>query len=394
MPEWYPKERLGDLPAEAARRWGAREALVLRWQRVGPTANYDREVDRVAKGLIALGVEEGRARRALDEQPVGVALSHLRHRQGSAPCWCRSTPATAPTTWPTPCASPTAAPGSASTAPAPSTTRPCWRTCCRNSRRRTRARPPLRASRSLRRRGRRRARAMCPARWAGRRCSPDGEAVSDAALAARARRRSIPTQPAMIGYTSGTTGHPKGVLHNHVMIRNMRERANRIGLTFEDVIVNPLPLFHMYGFSEAGLIAVIAGCQARAAGPLRRRGVHAAGRGREAAPSPTASTPTTRNTSTRWRGRRATSPPCDFGTFPSGMTSSARIARRVQTEMAPSLHRLGHDRDLHLRHHVLRHLDARAALGCLGLSRARLRHQGRGPRDRARWSPPAKKASS
>ena len=28
MADWYPKERLGDLPAEAARRWGAREALV------------------------------------------------------------------------------------------------------------------------------------------------------------------------------------------------------------------------------------------------------------------------------------------------------------------------------------------------------------------------------
>ena len=136
----------------------------------------------------------------------------------------------------------------------------------------------------------------------------DGQEVSDAeALAARARAVD-PDAPVMIGYTSGTTGHPKGVLHTHVMIRNLRERANRIGLTFEDVIVNPLPLFHMYGFSEAGLITVIAGCQARAAGPLRRRRVHAPCRGREAAPSPTVSTPTTRSISIPWHGRHATSP--------------------------------------------------------------------------------------
>ena len=58
MAEWYPKERLGDLPAEAARRWGAREALVCdgaRWT----YRDFDREVDRVAKGLMALGVEKG-----------------------------------------------------------------------------------------------------------------------------------------------------------------------------------------------------------------------------------------------------------------------------------------------------------------------------------------------
>lgn len=58
MGEWYPKERLGDLPAAAARRWGAREALVHEGKRWSYGA-FDREVDRTAKGLIALGVEKG-----------------------------------------------------------------------------------------------------------------------------------------------------------------------------------------------------------------------------------------------------------------------------------------------------------------------------------------------
>ena len=54
----YFSRRIGDLPAEAARRWGSREAVVhgdRRWTHVG----FAVEVDRVAKGLIAIGVEPG-----------------------------------------------------------------------------------------------------------------------------------------------------------------------------------------------------------------------------------------------------------------------------------------------------------------------------------------------
>ena len=139
----------------------------------------------------------------------------------------------------------------------------------------------------------------------------------------------------MIGYTSGTTGHPKGVLHTHVMIRNLRERANRIGLTFEDVIVNPLPLFHMYGFSEAGLIAVIAGAKHVL---LDRFDADACMRLVEAEKGTI-----THGFDTHYKeylDSLARTPrdisSLRFGTFPSGMTSSARIARRVQAEMVPT----------------------------------------------------------
>ena len=50
-----------------------------------------------------------------------------------------------------------------------------------------------------------------------------------------------------------------------------------------------------------------------------------------------------------------------FGTFPSGMTSSARIARRVQTEMLPTFTGWGMTETFHLRHHVLRQLDRRSS---------------------------------
>lgn len=54
----YAARRLGDLPAAAARRWGAREA-VAHGERRWTHAAFAEEVDRVAKGLIGLGVDPG-----------------------------------------------------------------------------------------------------------------------------------------------------------------------------------------------------------------------------------------------------------------------------------------------------------------------------------------------
>ncbi|HIF09696.1 MAG TPA: hypothetical protein EYQ81_07525, partial [Sneathiellales bacterium] len=58
MGEWYKKQTFGLLPAEAARRWGDREALCFKDRR-WTFAEFADEVDRVAKGLIALGVQPG-----------------------------------------------------------------------------------------------------------------------------------------------------------------------------------------------------------------------------------------------------------------------------------------------------------------------------------------------
>jgi fatty-acyl-CoA synthase len=56
--EWFPKRTLGALPADAARRWGHREAVLFKGQRSSFAELSDR-IDRVAAGLIRSGVAPG-----------------------------------------------------------------------------------------------------------------------------------------------------------------------------------------------------------------------------------------------------------------------------------------------------------------------------------------------
>jgi fatty-acyl-CoA synthase len=85
-------------------------------------------------------------------------------------------------------------------------------------------------------------------------------AVSEAALAARADGVD-PDDIAFIMYTSGTTGFPKGVMHSHKIIRNNEERAYRTAINTNDVILNYLPLFHAFGFSEGALMSALTGAR-------------------------------------------------------------------------------------------------------------------------------------
>ncbi|MGI8755139.1 MAG: AMP-binding protein, partial [Acidimicrobiales bacterium] len=61
--------------------------------------------------------------------------------------------------------------------------------------------------------------------------------------------QSAPDAPAVIGYTSGTTGAPKGAVLSHA---NLLASAAALALawrwTAEDRLVLPLPLFHLHGF--------------------------------------------------------------------------------------------------------------------------------------------------
>lgn len=87
-----------------------------------------------------------------------------------------------------------------------------------------------------------------------------GQEISDDALAARAAAAN-PDELMVIAYTSGTTGHPKGVMHTHIPIRNTHERTSLFGMTFDDVHLNYLPLFHLYAFSEITIVAVLCGAK-------------------------------------------------------------------------------------------------------------------------------------
>lgn len=87
-----------------------------------------------------------------------------------------------------------------------------------------------------------------------------GKRVSDDDLANRARAVD-PDATAFIMYTSGTTGFPKGVVHTHRLIRNVEERAFRMAITRNDVILNYLPLFHAFGLSEAAWMSLVTGAK-------------------------------------------------------------------------------------------------------------------------------------
>jgi len=85
--------------------------------------------------------------------------------------------------------------------------------------------------------------------------APADSALSDAApsaaVPAAAVLEPVPvaaSDPAIILYTSGTTGKPKGATLTHAnILSNARSCVSVFGFTAEDVIFGGLPLFHAFG---------------------------------------------------------------------------------------------------------------------------------------------------
>lgn len=66
--------------------------------------------------------------------------------------------------------------------------------------------------------------------------------------------------PALIVYTSGTTGTPKGAVHTHAnLLANMAAATAACGITSDDVVLSCLPLFHVGGLCIHTLPALGAG---------------------------------------------------------------------------------------------------------------------------------------
>ena len=85
-----------------------------------------------------------------------------------------------------------------------------------------------------------------------------------AMLAARVHRRyaAKPDDAAVVLFTSGTEGAPKGVvLTNANLVANARQiRQHAAGaLSADDVVMNPLPMFHSFGLTAATLMPLLAG---------------------------------------------------------------------------------------------------------------------------------------
>ena len=69
-----------------------------------------------------------------------------------------------------------------------------------------------------------------------------------------------PADPIIIVYTSGTTGHPKGAMHSHIMLRNVANVARVMHVEPGDVVLGHMPFYHVAGaFTELGL-SILMGC--------------------------------------------------------------------------------------------------------------------------------------
>ena len=87
-----------------------------------------------------------------------------------------------------------------------------------------------------------------------------GDGVSDEALRARQEASRYPDEVALICYTSGTTGSPKGVMVTHDMLmRSAYSAAYSQGLIEGERIASPLPLHHMFIYVEGFLALLFVG---------------------------------------------------------------------------------------------------------------------------------------
>jgi len=75
--------------------------------------------------------------------------------------------------------------------------------------------------------------------------------------------RRAPDDPAVILFTSGTEGEPKGVALSHAaLIANVEQVKAHIDLYPTDIVFNPLPTFHCFGLTVGSLMPLMLGIKA------------------------------------------------------------------------------------------------------------------------------------
>jgi fatty-acyl-CoA synthase len=252
MGDWHDKQTIGLLSERAARRWGAREALAFQGKR-WTFAELHAGVDAAAKGLLQLGIAPGdRVALWMVNRPewlhamfaimkIGAVLVPVNTRFRTDDMTYVLGHSDAVAVILTDRSGPVDYLGMMREVAPGLGARPDPRF------------PALRHVLAVSDRAH-------PDTIGWREMVEDGRRVSDDALHERARAVD-PGESAFVFYTSGTTGFPKGAVHDHRIIRNTSDMADRMGVTVDDVILMYLPLFHAFGFICGALMSLITGAR-------------------------------------------------------------------------------------------------------------------------------------
>jgi len=76
----------------------------------------------------------------------------------------------------------------------------------------------------------------------------------------RSSREGHPEDPAVVLFTSGSEGKPKGVVLPHrALLANIAQIRSVIDFSVEDKVLNALPVFHSFGLTAGGLLPILTG---------------------------------------------------------------------------------------------------------------------------------------